>query len=277
MISRCRAKSWIIQLKEADEIANKTTQRGLKGNIIVYPQKPTALAKILPPSLDELTAPICVIFVGSSRPSEEWLRNKAKPLTAHPKVVRDALIWLKSHNKWYKDIIIDYDFLATLPVHVECVESGKSADSLTAGYDPTHSTSSYPTVEHGTSENHDEEVIFESVVIADVDANATMNELRAAAMRHIKFKGGSYIEIPHDTEPMNEFFNPSLFPMIYPTLFPYGIGGFKDYSRSEPVSLKRHQVSLHQSHPVQSQLFPNDLQKVIWFHSETQKNALCFN
>ncbi|KAJ3897115.1 hypothetical protein F5879DRAFT_788651, partial [Lentinula edodes] len=74
MISRCRAKSWIIQLKEADEIANKTTQRGLKGNIIVYPQKPTALAKILPPSLDELTAPICVIFVGSSRPSEEWLR-----------------------------------------------------------------------------------------------------------------------------------------------------------------------------------------------------------
>ncbi|KAJ4477729.1 hypothetical protein C8J55DRAFT_396066, partial [Lentinula edodes] len=236
----------IIQLKEADQVANRTTQRGLKGNIIVYPQKPTALAKILPPSLEELTAPICVIFVGSSRPSQEWLRNKAKPLTARPKVVRDALIWLKGHNKWYRDITIDFDFLSNLPeefvlpVHVECVESGESNENLTSGYDPTRTLSSSAVVESETSCCHDEEVVFKSVVIADVDANATMNELRAAAMRHIKFKGGSYIEIPHDTEPMNEFFNPSLFPMIYPTLFPYGIGGFEDYSRSEPVSLKRH-------------------------------------
>ncbi|KAJ3935926.1 MAG: hypothetical protein NXY57DRAFT_1046398 [Lentinula lateritia] len=263
MISRCRAKSWIIQLKETDQVANRTTQRGLKGNIIVYPQKPTALAKVLPPSLEDLTAPICVIFVGSSRPSQEWLRNKAKPLTARPKVVRDALIWLKSHNKWYRDIKIDFDFLASLPdefvlpVHVECVESGESEDSLTAGYDPARTSSSTPPVIPESSDQYNEEVSFEN-------ANATMNELRAAAMRHIKFKGGSYIEIPHDTEPMNEFFNPSLFPMIYPTLFPYGIGGFEDYSRSEPVSLKRH-------------LFLNGLQEVIWFRSGTQLNVQYFN
>ncbi|KAJ4495232.1 hypothetical protein C8R41DRAFT_708545, partial [Lentinula lateritia] len=241
MISRCRAKSWIVQLKENDNVTNQTTQRALKGNIIVYPQKPSAVAKILPPSLEELTAPICVIFVGSSCPSDEWLWTKAKPLTACPKVVRDALTWLKTHNKWYKDIEIDYGLLNglpdnfVLPVHVECVNSSKSADDiLTSGYDPASNVAvEDPMV-------HIDEVIFENVVITDVDANATINELRAAAMRHIKFKGGSYVEVPHDSEPMNEFFNPSLFPMIYPTLFPYGIGGFEDYSHSERVSLKRH-------------------------------------
>jgi hypothetical protein len=61
------------------------------------------------------------------------------------------------------------------------------------------------------------------VVITDVNGNATSNQLRAAAMRHIKQKGQGYIEIPHDPKPANQFFNLDLFPMIYPTLYPYGL------------------------------------------------------
>ncbi|KAJ3846708.1 hypothetical protein EV368DRAFT_52399 [Lentinula lateritia] len=241
MISRCRAKSWIVQLKEHHDVANRTTQHALKGNVIVYPQKPSAVAKILPPSLDDLTAPICVIFVGSSRPTDEWLRNKAKPLSAPPKIVRDALIWLKAHNKWYKDIEIDHKLLSSLPdnfilpAHVERVKAMNSNESLTSGY---AMSLDIPGEGPSIASELDESIIFENVVIADVDANATINELRAAAMRHINCNSGSYIEIPHESGPMNEFVNPSLFPMIYPTLFPYGIGGFEDYHRSESVSLK---------------------------------------
>jgi Helitron helicase-like domain at N-terminus len=55
-----------------------------------------------------------------------------------------------------------------------------------------------------------------------------------------KKKGGGYIEINHDPTPVNEFFNPMLFPMIYPTLFPYGIGGFENEKRSSRLSLKHH-------------------------------------
>ena len=32
---------------------------------------------------------------------------------------------------------------------------------------------------------------------------------------------------------MNEFCNPDLFPMMYPTLFPYGLGGFENTNDSE--------------------------------------------
>jgi hypothetical protein len=82
---------------------------------------------------------------------------------------------------------------------------------------------------------------FQNVVIADIDCHALSNELRAAALRHVKKKGGGYIQIPHDRDPANEFKQDSLlFPMIYPTLFPYGIGGPEDSQRLQTLSLKRH-------------------------------------
>jgi hypothetical protein len=81
MIAKCRAKCWVIQLKEDYlDSSLSTSQRGVKGHIIVYPQRPSAIANILPPSINEMTTPICVIFVGSSPPTKEWLRTKAKPL-----------------------------------------------------------------------------------------------------------------------------------------------------------------------------------------------------
>ena len=82
------------------------------------------------------------------------------------------------------------------------------------------------------------ELPFQKIVIADVDGHVPANELRAAALRHVK-GGGGYIQIPHDPTPVNKFFNPDLFPMIYPTLFLYGVGGFEDKTRKVPISMKR--------------------------------------
>jgi hypothetical protein len=63
--------------------------------------------------------------------------------------------------------------------------------------------------------------------------------LKAAALQHAK-RGGSFVQIPHDANPINEFFNPVMFPMLYPTLFPYGIGGFEDRSRPVPIGFENH-------------------------------------
>ncbi|THU75801.1 hypothetical protein K435DRAFT_706396, partial [Dendrothele bispora CBS 962.96] len=78
MIARCRTKCWIIQLKEEERASDPITQRGVKGHIIIYPQQPSAVAKLLPPSIEEISSPICVLFIGSQPPSSEWLRTKAK-------------------------------------------------------------------------------------------------------------------------------------------------------------------------------------------------------
>lgn len=149
MIAMCRGKCWIVQLQEEDndpelepqKKSSPITQRGVKGNIIIYPQRPSTIAKILPPSIEEITSPICVIFVGSSPPSEEWLRKKAVPLTVRREVVRKALIWLQKHNPLYKNIIINHEMLDSLPdqyvlpVHIEHILPENHTESLTSRYD----------------------------------------------------------------------------------------------------------------------------------------------
>lgn len=249
MIARCRAKCWVIQLKEDNQdLALPHSQRGMKGHIIVYPQRPSDIASVLPPPMEEISAPICVIFVGSTPPSDEWIREKAKPLTVRRDKVRNALIWLQKHNRHYKDITIDYGALERmdenqiLPVHVERLVPDHIEDSLTARYDPSEPLANNQAVSESSSSasRGGNSVPFQNVVVTDVDGHAPSNELRAAAVRHVKKKGGGYIEVPHDPKPVDEFFNPDMFPMIYPTLFPYGIGGFEDCNRSTKLSMKRH-------------------------------------
>jgi len=56
-------------------------QRGLREHVIIYPQRPGAIAKILPPNIDEVTSPVCVLFMGAAKPTAEWLQKNSKPLT----------------------------------------------------------------------------------------------------------------------------------------------------------------------------------------------------
>ena len=240
MIACCRSKCWVIQLKDDRELGLPTSQRAMKGHIIIYPQRPSQIAAVLPPSIEDVLTPICVIFVGSSPPSAAWLREKAKPLTVRREKVRSALIWLKQHNRHYKHITINHDMLnqledqQILPFSIEHVLPSQANESLTSRYDTTSS------LETHCQAPLDAPIPFQNVVITDVDARAPANELRAAAVRHVIKKGGSYIEIPHDAQPVNEFCNPDLFPMIYPTLFPYGIGGLEDSDRESKLSMKKH-------------------------------------
>ncbi|KAG2340437.1 hypothetical protein BDR05DRAFT_1035497, partial [Suillus weaverae] len=42
----------------------------------------------------------------------------------------------------------------------------------------------------------------------------------------------------HGGNPIPEYNNTSLFPGMYPTLYPYGVGGFEDHSRRAPLSFQ---------------------------------------
>ena len=249
MIARCRAKCWVVQLNETEEtLSLPFTQRGMRGHIIIYPQHPQHIATVLPPSVEDIVTPVCVLFVGSKPPSQEWLQKKAKPLSVRREKVREALLWLKAHNHLYNDIVIDHNMLDSLhhdqilPFHVEHVLNNEASDSLTSHYDPSINLA------QGHHHERNNDIPFDNVVITDIDAHAPAHELRAAAVRHVKKKGGAYLQIPHDPEPVNEFNNPHLLPMCYPTLFPYGIGGFEDERRTVTLSFKaqaKHFFLLH--------------------------------
>jgi hypothetical protein len=247
MISLCRAKCHIIKLREEHNAVDiPTTQRGIKGNVIVFPQRPSAIAKKLPPALDDITSPICILFIGSQPPTQEWLRLHAKPLAVRPAKVRSALMWLKHHNALYKDIEIDEGILnslednAILDFQIEHILPNETNEVRTSRYDFNQSLDSESGFTDHTPSMRPPELSWESVVITDIDCLTNSNDMRSAAFRHVKNKGKGYIEISHDPEPVNEFWNPELFPKIYPSLFPYGIGGFEDPQREVPLSMKRH-------------------------------------
>ncbi|KAJ6451244.1 hypothetical protein C8R47DRAFT_951790, partial [Mycena vitilis] len=240
MIALCRAKCWIVQLREDDgDTTIPISQRGVKGHIIVYPQRPSAIAQTLPPPIADVTTPICVVFVGSKPPTPEWLKERATPLCVRKERVQNALTWLKIHNHLYLDVVIDNAAIeeipddAILPFHIQHIIPNAGIDVTTSDYIPG---SSQPPIFNPPPSS----IPFQSVVVADVDGNAPSSELRSAALAHMKRPGSNYIELPHDPNPANEFNNPSLFPMMYPTLFPYGIGGLEDCHRPSRLSFKRH-------------------------------------
>ncbi|KAJ6557440.1 hypothetical protein B0H19DRAFT_872942, partial [Mycena capillaripes] len=238
MIARCRAKCWIIQLKEKGDYSTPITQCGVRGHVIVYPQRPSDIAKVLPPSIDEIVTPICVIFVGSNPPTQEWLQKKAKPLTVRKEKVMAALSWLKTHNPLYKDVEINHHVFdgqpdeAILPFHAPKCSDADDLNNEPTAVDPNLSTIMNPP--------NSNPIPFESVVVMDVEGHASSNELRQAAIKHMNMPGNNYLGIPHEKHPVNEFDNPALFPMIYPTLYPYGIGGCEDKRRQTSLTMKTH-------------------------------------
>ncbi|KAK0466552.1 hypothetical protein IW261DRAFT_1553926 [Armillaria novae-zelandiae] len=194
----------ILQLKEENQsITLLTTQQGIKGNIIIYPQQPSKIASMLPPSVEEITSPL----------------TKAKPLAVNAK------------NPLYKDVVLNEDVLSyldanpMLPFSVQHIPVSEQSEKLTLRYNAPLETTcrNIPKVD---APPDDGDVPFEHVVISNVDISASLNKLRTAALSHVKSRGGGYVEITHDPTPVNEFNDPELFPLMYPTLFPYGIGDF---------------------------------------------------
>lgn len=239
LIAHCHAKSCIIQLRETVEGLVPNAQCVMRGLSIVFPQQPEYMLDLLPHSIDNVATYICVICMGSSPPTAQWLHRHARPLLVHKQRVEHALRWLQLHNRHYKHIQINMDVLenleeeSILPVHIDIIPSTGAQELLLSGYD----SQTCPDVPFGQSSDHD---VFHSMVVTDVDSSSLSSVLCAAAMEHIKNKGARYIQIPHGSRPVGDFNNPSLLPMIFPTLFPYGLGGCEDCRWSHPVSLQRH-------------------------------------
>ena len=151
---------------------------------------------------------------------------------------------VEENNPLYKDVEISEERLESLPLddvlpyNVEQVADNDAQAALVSRYDNVDAEP-----DPAPSNTH-----FESVVVADVDAHTPVNQLRAAAVCHAKTKGRPFVQLGHGLNPVNEFFNVDLFPTLYPTLFPYGCGGFEDRGRSKLISLKEHVKCLFSSH-----------------------------
>jgi hypothetical protein len=113
-------------------------------------------------------------------------------LAVNAKRVRAALEWLQIHNPLYHDIKLNEECLGqleenpVLPFTIEHIQPNATNDAATARYDSTPT----PGKSFQSSQTtRTPSIPFHNVVIADVDCHASSNELRAAALRHVKKKG----------------------------------------------------------------------------------------
>ncbi|KAF8329984.1 uncharacterized protein EI90DRAFT_2853595, partial [Cantharellus anzutake] len=136
--------------------------------------------------------------------------------------VQSALEWLISHNPLYSDVILHQDHLHQIPLHdiapvpIEQAVGSVAGDAPGAHYDLLVNDVGMPLEPSPPLSD-----LLQSVVVTDIDMEI-----------------GGHIQVGHLPDPVNHYSDPHLLPLLYPTLFPYGIGGFH-YSCSSPLSLER--------------------------------------
>ncbi|KAF8332955.1 hypothetical protein F5887DRAFT_822739, partial [Amanita rubescens] len=248
MVALTRQKGIILQLKESigSRQSNIMAQRAYRGHTIYFPQDTQFVATVLPPPVEDIVNHICVLFVGSEPPTTDYLRQNARPLAVRPDRVRHALLWLKENNHLYRDITLNEEVLESIEQNggikfsVTQVDKSVVHDDATTGYFDQYSIPNLNgDVTRDNNNDSNNTIPFQTLVITDLDASPTAAQMRSAAIRHLQ-QGKPFLQIGHGRTPKPDHHNHNLFPSMYPTLYPYGVGGFEDPSRLIRVGFAAH-------------------------------------
>jgi hypothetical protein len=196
----------------------------LKGNVILFTKPMQKVYAALPPPRNELQEVLAIVFFGPTQPTIE--DYKRIPLLVRHKKVIDALSWLKLNHRGYQDLSISMENLSQYredepPVVVEWRWSangtmqpeGLSKHSQDTREEEGVMEGKCPFIVHGLT--------------SDRLAGKTTEQLKSLAFNHME-NNGFALGIGHASEPVATFDNPDLYPLAFPWLFPYGLGGIKN-------------------------------------------------
>ncbi|KAJ7657450.1 hypothetical protein DFH06DRAFT_897850, partial [Mycena polygramma] len=225
-------------------------QRSASGNVCIHPHEISTIATVLPRPMSTLYDEIVVIFVSDNHEATAEMFKRTPFLVRRGRILT-ALNWLKNHNPIYSDITIDLVALAEYPADDDgCVSfpvQFQHPNDTIRGQNSTYSGHGADTTEAIFAENLDDGHIPLSLSgTFDVDnTEKSLNDRKIEALRRLK-AGGSFVKSFTTSETLSARHDPNVYGMLWPTLFPYGVGMFDDPVRLrkdlglKPIALKSH-------------------------------------
>ncbi|CAD7067792.1 unnamed protein product [Tilletia caries] len=236
------ASAYIVRLYDLTAPgAPEERPRVMKGHACSFPLNTVSTAAKLPWPVDGNAALLSCIVIGPRKPRMNDLRNVFK---VRRDKVKGLLLYLKDHCKGYPQVSVDDDALRSLPEddvpelimrHVQ-YQTHNEVPSLfakeTAGLDV------HP-AELGDNDDDDLQArtFLEHHGLLDINGISVPAHTRAAAaLANATGTERPDLIIRHGTTFIEDYNNPDLFPGMFPTLFPWGTGGFEQKSRRTALS-----------------------------------------
>jgi hypothetical protein len=202
----------------------------MSANAIMFSQPVLSIFNALPPSKKDMNEVLAFVFMGPAAPTQQDFDRT--PMLVRKKKVVEALEWLKLNHECYTDLEISQENLDSyeergIPVVVDYRRTTEDiADAVPAGTTAVFESSN----EYGTKSG---KCTFAVHGLTGTEyATATMQTIKLVALQHLTNQG-NMLGIGRSELPVSMYDNVSVYPGMFPWLFPYGKGGIGHPSHSK--------------------------------------------
>ena len=213
----------------------------LHGNTCAHETNVVSTASVLPLTPADINGMLSIIFIG---PGKLDLSKLGTIFRVHKQKIWSFLLWLKDHNRLYLDLPFDPSILDLYPE--DGILPGLD-ERVTEDHDTdVHLTFSEETAgfaEHladmlNNSDEISDVVLLEKMGVSDPECDKIKGRaFMASALRNlIPSSSLPDLVLHRGSIPVPEYHNPNLMPGMFPTLFPFGIGGFENTEQPSLLS-----------------------------------------
>lgn len=215
----------------------------LHGNTCVHNLNVVSTVSVLPHTIADINDLISIVFIG---PGKMKTKDLGHMFRIRKHMVIYFLKWLKAHNALYAQIDIDFTIVddypddGPLPALDEHIIHDNETDGAALFESETAGPADHPAQVFANDDTHlDESYVFlEKMGVSDADEVLQGGRtFMASALRNLMEADPLKPDLifHQSSQPVSDYHNPSLFPGMYPTLFPFGQGGFGEPSRAVKV------------------------------------------
>ena len=261
--------------------AAATSQRCVKGNVLVVPQNATHLNHVLPPPPEVIRDTVCVVYVGRSKPNKDTI-GKLGPTLVRKTRVRTMINFLVEHNVHYacdsrfhglseENLALlfssddqEQDVSMPCAIDIGFLEESEFVRATEAEYTTRNVDDELP--------GQDDPLLMENVgyTLGD-DSPVSYRDMKMKALSHC-INGGRFARSHSGDKFVPDFENPSLLTWLFPYLDPWGIGGFHEQSRPVPISMEEQLKYLLE---VDDSPFQKDPDFAFVYFNILQKKSVC--